>query len=435
MVKKDEVQKPKRKQFSLDVSDLENFVYDMSRCVKCKGCKWVDHIFIEGINYSIRCPSSLWKPYDAYGAFGKMRIGIALYEKRLEWTEKLLEILYACTLCGACDVGCKRNLDLEIGLALESLRIKAVREGAAPLPAHREVISNVLKTHNRFGLKNEGRENLQASLRFKKDRSILYFVGCLSSFHEFHIPEALCKVLMESGWGFEFLDEEWCCGNVIYSLGMIEEAKKIAERNVELIRSKKANVLLVSCAECYRMWKVDYPKILGLSTDELGFRVTHFIELAFDLLKEGYFRPRRKIERKVAYHDSCSVSRLCDPWVKWSGTRGWMGITDPPIKRRRGIFGLYLQARTILSSIPGLKLVELPRTRENALCCGAGRGTKEAFPEFSDFVVKERIKEVKDSGAEMLVSSCPWCKIHFRGALSDGGIDVLDISEVLALSL
>ena len=64
-----------------------------------------------------RCPSAAKYEFDAYGAYGKMRIGHAMAEGLLDWNEKALEVMYACTLCGACDVGCKRNLDLEIELS------------------------------------------------------------------------------------------------------------------------------------------------------------------------------------------------------------------------------------------------------------------------------------------------------------------------------
>ena len=117
---------PKEK-VSLDVTRLENFIFDMNRCTKCKGCTWVDHIYMPGVNFSTRCPSATKYLFDSYGAYGKMRIALALAEGRLDYSDELLKIIYACTLCGACDVGCKRNLDLEIGLTLEALRVKAVK--------------------------------------------------------------------------------------------------------------------------------------------------------------------------------------------------------------------------------------------------------------------------------------------------------------------
>ena len=102
-------------------------------------------------NFSVRCPSNYWNDFDSYGAFGKMRIGLGMLDGKLEWTDKLLEIIYADPLCGACDVGCKRNLDLEIGLTLEALRVKAVQDGAGPMPAHKKIAKNIATKHNQFG--------------------------------------------------------------------------------------------------------------------------------------------------------------------------------------------------------------------------------------------------------------------------------------------
>ena len=129
--------------FKFDITDIQNFVYDMSRCIKCKGCTWVDHTYMPGARFMTRCPSAAKYEFDAYGAYGKMRIGHAMAEGLLPWNERALEVIYACTLCGACDVGCKRNLDLEIELSLESLRVKAVQDGVGPMPAHKKIAENI----------------------------------------------------------------------------------------------------------------------------------------------------------------------------------------------------------------------------------------------------------------------------------------------------
>ncbi len=73
-----------KKEVSLEVRQLDNFVYDMSRCIKCKGCYWVEHTYMPGIKFSTRCPSNTWNDFDSYGAFGKMRIGIAVAEGKTE---------------------------------------------------------------------------------------------------------------------------------------------------------------------------------------------------------------------------------------------------------------------------------------------------------------------------------------------------------------
>jgi Fe-S oxidoreductase len=150
------------------------------------------------------------------------------------------------------------------------------------------------------------------------------------------------------------------------------------------------------------MWKVDYPKLLDISTDELGFKVMHLLEYADQKIKDGSLKLKKSFYSRVAYHDSCSVSRLCDPWTPYQGKRGWMGCVEPRLKRRRGTAGLYNEPRDILKAIPGVEFVEMPRTRENSFCCGAGRGTEEAFPEFSAWAADQRLEEVKDTGAETL---------------------------------
>lgn len=184
------------------------------------------------------------------------------------------------------------------------------------------------------------------------------------------------------------------------------------------------------------MWKVDYPKMLNISTADLGFKVIHLVEFVDEMIKKGSLRLKKPVGLRLNYHDSCGISRLCDTWVPWSGERGWMGTISPPLKRRRGREGLYTQPRNIINAIPGINLVEMPRIRENAFCCSGGRGTREEFPELSSFSARHRFEEVKEVGAEVLVSSCPWCKSNFSQVSKENGgnIKVMDISEVILLS-
>jgi Fe-S oxidoreductase len=110
-------------------------------------------------------------------------------------------------------------------------------------------------------------------------------------------------------------------------------------------------------------------------------------------------------------------------------------MVEPRLKRRRGNNGVYQQPRDILKAIPGVELVEMIRMKENAFCCGAGRGTKEAFPDFADWAAKERLREVKAVGAKALVATCPWCKENFAKAAGKDGVKVLDISEIILAAI
>ena len=428
---------PKRN-VSLDVTEVENFVYDMSRCVKCRSCTWVDHIYMPGIKFSTRCPSAARYLFDAYGAYGRMRIGAGLLEGRVDYSETLLHVLYACTLCGACDVGCKRNLDLEIELALEALRIKAVKDGKGPMPAHKKVARKIAASHNPYGAPHENRRKwLSQGAKPSPKAEVLYFVGCAASYANPEIARATTRILSASGTEFMLMPDEWCCGNTLYSVGMIDEARELARRNIEAVKETGATTLLVSCAEGYRTWKVDYPKMLGCSTADLGFRVVHFVELVDELVKKGALELVHPVDLRVTYHDACSLSRLSEPWVPWEGDRGLWGAVSPPLERRRGANGVCQQPRDVLSAIPGLELVEMPRMKENAFCCGAGRGTKQAFPDFASWAARQRLEEVKEVGAEALVSACPWCKDNFVETVEQSGdrLKVFDVSELVLASI
>jgi Fe-S oxidoreductase len=429
--------KPKA-DIALDINDIQNFVYDMSRCIKCKGCTWVDHTYMPGAKFMTKCPSATMYEFDAYGAYGKMRIGHAMAEGVLGWNEKALEIMYACTLCGACDAGCKRNLDLEVELTLEALRVKAVKDGVGPMPAHKKVADDIIKSHNCFGAPHEDRMSwMPKGITPSKKAEVVYFAGCNASYVNKEIAQSTVKIFKAAGTDFMMLPDEYCCGNILFSVGMIDEAKALATRNVEEMRKSGAKTIITSCAEGYRMWKVDYPKLLNISTEELGFKILHLVEYADEMIKSDRLRMKRPFESRVTYHDACSLGRLSEPWTPWKGKRGWMGTVEPRLKRRRATNGIYAQPRDILKAIPGVNLVEMKRIRENAYCCGAGRGTREAFPEFAQFSANHRLEEVKEVGAETLVTACPICKSNFSKTIKENGDDVqvMDISEVICASI
>jgi Fe-S oxidoreductase len=306
------------------------------------------------------------------------------------------------------------------------------------MPAHKKVAENIAKTHNQFGAPHENRKKwVTSDIKVAPKADLLYFVGCSASYTNPEIAKATAKILNASGTPFTIMQDEWCCGNTIYSVGMIDEARELAKRNVNAVKAAGIKTVLTSCAEGYRMWKVDYPKMLNIATADLGFKVVHLVEFADEMVKKGALKLANPVDLRLTYHDSCGISRLCDPWTPYKGERGWMGTVNPKLQRRRGKSGLYSQPRNILNSIPGLKFVEMPRTRENAFCCGAGRGTKEAFPELASFSSKHRIEEVKKVGAEALISACPWCKNNFAQAVKEDGdkIKVMDISELIVASI
>ncbi len=417
-----------------DLTDMKNFEYDMKRCVRCKGCKWVDHIYMPGSTYSTRCPSEKKYLFDSFSAWGRLRLALSLLNGRIEFNDRFVEAIYKCQLCGACDVGCKRNLDLEIGSALESLRIKCVADGFGPMPEHKTAAENIEKEHNVFGAPADNRAKWAKDIKSDDKADFVYFVGCYGSYKMQGIPKATANILKATGQSFKIMGpDEYCCGYPLYSTGQIEKAKQVAQHNIDAIKKSGAKTVITACAECYKTLKVDYPKMLNKSTSDMEYEVVHLVEFVADQMEKGTIEFKNNIDMRVTYHDACNLSRLSEPWMYWEGTRGHYGITNPSAPRRKGTNGVYHQPRDILKAIPGINYTEMIRIRENAWCCGAGGGVTEAFPEFAQWSAEERLEEVEEVGAAALITACPRCNENFSKAVKASGDDikVIDIAEMI----
>lgn len=417
---------------------LEDYRWDAEWCMGCRGCSWVDHIYCSGIKYPMKCPSLYECKFDAYSAFGRQKISLALLDGSLDFTPRVLDILYKCNLCGACDVGCKRNLDFDPLMVLETLRMRAVEKGAGPIPAHQKINDNIAKTHNRYGAPHEKRTAwLPSDARVSDKPEVLYFVGCNSSYRNQEIALATVAILEAAGAGYALFPEEACCGHPVYVSGDAEAAVKQARRNIESLKISGATTLITSCAECYKTWKVDYPKILDRRTDEMGYNVLHITEFAAAKIKEGVLEPTHPVPLRATYQDSCNLARLSEDWLPWHGTRGKYGVTEPIKIYRRGTQGVYLQPREILMRIPGVEFREMLRVDVNTFCCGAGGGVADAYPDFAMHTADHRLEEAADVGAEAIIAACPYCKDNFSLAAREGGrpIEVYDITQILYHSI
>ncbi|HLB29304.1 MAG TPA: heterodisulfide reductase-related iron-sulfur binding cluster, partial [Dehalococcoidia bacterium] len=384
------------------------------------------------------CPSEKHYVFDSFAAYGRLRMMLAMLHGNLDYSPRVLEAIYACQLCGACDVGCKRNLDLEIEGALEALRIKAVQDGYGPMPEHKEVAEKIEASHNYFGAPHDKRARWLPAEAVDVKADVAYFVGCEAAYTHPQIAQSTAKILQAAGAPFTVMSDEWCCGYPLYHTGQLEAAKKVAQHNLEVMKATGASTVLTSCAECYRTLKVDYPKIFNKSTSDLGFQVVHLAEYADGLIKEGALKLTKPVPLSVAYHDSCNLARRSEPWTYWEGERLKYGIVSPtPPARRRGTYGVYQQPRDILNSIPGLELREPVRMRENAWCSGAGGGVREAFKDFALSCAMDLLEEVDTTGAEAIVTTCPRAEENLRDALKKNGwkTQVFDLAEVIAQAI
>ena len=213
---------------------------------------------------------------------------------------------------------------------------------------------------------------------------MIYFRGCTAREKETDISRATEKLLKLADIEYHILDDEKCCGSVLFRTGFEVEALEQISKNTEVFKDE---LILTSCAGCYKTFKDDYDDV----------DVIHISQLIDDLIKNKKLNFSKK-DLNVTFHDSCHLGRHSN-------------VFDSP--------------RDVIKAVANL--VEMESIRENSLCCGAGGGVKSAYPEIASEMAKSRINQAKDTGCETLITACPFCKLN----LENEYLEVLDLTEFL----
>jgi len=393
---------------------------------------------VRSLRFSKICPSSAYYFFDGYSAQGRLDIARGLIDRELAESSlgELQEVIYACNLCGGCDVMCKYFNDLDPLLVFEELRVKCAEAGYIP-PQLKEIIESIKTNGNPLFQPREKRGAWAKGLNLKdiaeSKAKVLYYSGCHYSYDPklLKIPRLTAKILTKAGVDFGILsDREMCCGTLALQAGDRRSFTALAEVNISTFHRLGVKKIITSCPICYSTFKVDYKRYGG----ETKFEVLHSTEFLAQLLKEGILKPNKKVPLLVTYHDPCHLGRLGEPYKEWKGKRIKYGRYHPPTKElRQGTYGIYEAPRTLLNKIKGLKLVEMERGKEYSFCCGAGGGVKYTYPDFSRATAKERVEEAVATGAHALVTSCPWCESNFEKAIQQGsqGIKLYNLLDLV----
>ena len=328
-------------------------------------------------------------------------------------TEIENEEIWRCTTCGRCPQRCPRGVN-QIEVGVSSRRI-ATEFGVFPDPVRpvRGVGGSLIGEGNPLGEERKTRADWAEGLSvkpFEEEMDLLYFPGCYLSYDPRlkKVAAATAEILNKAGVDFGILGtQENCCGESIRKTGNEEAFRTLAKENIKTFIENGVKKILVSSPHCLHTFKNEYPEFM------VNFEVVHMAQYIFELIGEGRLEITGEYGKKVAYHDPCYLGRH-------------NGIYDEP--------------REVLKKVPGLDLVEMPDSREDSLCCGGGGGRiwmeTPKGERFSDL----RVEQAVEVGAEVLVTSCPYCITHFedsRLSLEDPDdsekevLAVKDITEIM----
>ena len=323
------------------------------------------------------------------------------------FTEIESEDIWRCTTCGRCPQQCPRDVkQIESGVALRRV---ATKYGVFPTSVKpiRTVSASLIAEGNPFGEKRKNRADWAKGLSvktFTEGMEILYFPGCYPSYDPRlkKVAVATANILNLAGVDFGILgSKENCCGESIRKTGDEELFKRLARENIKTFIDNGVKKILVSSPHCYHTFKNEYPEF------KVNFEVVHISQYLFELINEGRLELSKEYGKKITYHDPCYLGRH-------------NAIYDEP--------------REVLKKIPGLELIEMADSREDSLCCGGGGGRiwmeTPKGERFSDL----RLEQAIEVGAEVLVTSCPYCITNFedsRLTLEDSeATEIKDIPEI-----
>ncbi|OQY04810.1 MAG: hypothetical protein B6I22_08735 [Desulfobacteraceae bacterium 4572_123] len=393
------------------------------------------------------CPIFRSTGHESGVARGRLALLRALIEGRLEWTKEIEEPLFDCLLCGACTSNCFTAIptsNLIVNARAEYL------EKVGRKPIHRLLFDQLLPYPRRLHLtaravalgKNTKISDVARALgllkifgrdfpradeiverlpaRAFRDETkpgsrrgegnslrIGFFIGCGMDIIQQNAANATLGLLQKIGKTVTVLDN-CCCGLPAFTYGDLNVAQKLADKNMRILGDGKFDVIVTDCSSCASFLK-KYPDLFPENDSRhkkakaISAGVKDLLELV-ELVSVKTPPAVPKAGLSATYHDPCHAVR-------------GQGLSKEP--------------REILKNIPGLEYRELP---EADWCCGGAGSYALSHYDLSRQVLDRKMENVKKTGADLLVTSCPACIIHLSYGVRKHGLKtrVCHISEVIA---
>lgn len=282
-------------------------------------------------------------------------------ERRIE------EISDKCLLCGKCTAVCP------VGVQGDRLRIaqRSIRKYNISQD-YSNIDTNSLKNQLNNFVTPEN--NLVSNTNNQK---VLYFAGCMTSLTPM-IMKSMTSLLKKAGVNYGIMDKDGgiCCGRPMLMAGRIDQAMELVAKNTEIIKESGADILLLSCPICYKIFKEKY----ALE----GIEILHHTEYIDRLIKEGRLKVR-KSEKSYVYHDPCELGRGC---------------------------GIYDQPRNVVSSAG--ELVEAEKNGKESICCGGSLGSLTLSFDKRKALTENALKNLTIASPDEVITACPLCRSTFN---------------------
>jgi Fe-S oxidoreductase len=292
-----------------------------------------------------------------------------------------------------------------------------VEKMLGPMPEQRNVLKNMYVRGNPWGNPSHERtkwaEGLDIPFVSKEKRvDVLYFVGCTSSYdpQAQKIAKNLTKTLKKAGVNFGILENEINDGSEARRMGETGLFQYLSEENMKMFEEAGIHHIITGDPHAFYSFTQEYPQ------KENGPKVQHTTQFLNDLMDEAKLKLATKVEKKVTYHDPCYLGRHSE---------------------------VFEEPRKLIQRIPGVTFVEMIKSKQDSDCCGMGGGRMWMEPPgglvSSQDIANRRVQQALDTGAEILLTACPFCNITLGDSVKslekENTIKVMDITELVSMAL
>ena len=389
----------------------EQIKEDLYNCLKCAMCQPV-------------CPTYKVTRMERHAPRGRIQMVKHYLEGDLSISRGLQEALMSCILCEACSASCPSGVRLDrvfenmrtelherLGAAVPKkvlftaltnpillrLGARVVRMGMEVFPVPLGLkVGNIpfgrLPRFNATSFKSSVGRTIPA--RGKRKARMIYFTGCATDLVNEDVGRATLHVLTDLGIEVEVPPEQVCCSAPMFLAGARRQALSNIRTNLELLDRDDVDAVMVDCATCGAALRKSIPHLmedLGEDTDKarrVAGKVKDISEIVAEHLEELELQGgggKNKI--RVTYHDPCHLVRS-------------MKVSAAP--------------RKVLTALPEVDLKEMAGSDQ---CCGGAGSFQFDYKEISAAVTARKKESIHATGAKIVATGCPGCRLTLSGNL------------------